>query len=219
MFTGIIEDCASISHIERNSTGRSLCVKASRPEFWDGVKTGDSISVSGVCLTVKQNPTGCDAVFDILEETFSVTALGTLKQGQSVNLEKALRQGDRLGGHMVSGHVDCTGTVTQKGTRGADTVFRISFPPEFRKNLIDKGSIAVAGISLTVMELGPDWFSINIIPHTLKSTSLRELLPGAPVNLEFDLIGKYVLNACSDAGEGPKKPGLDIDFLRENGFA
>ena len=167
-------------------------------------------------------------MFSLLEETFSVTALSALKSGSAVNLEKAMALGGLIGGHLVSGHVDCAGRVTQKGRRGPDAVFTISFPRQYRPNLVEKGSVAVSGISLTVMELSDDSLTVNIIPHTHENTCMKNLGPGDLVNLEFDLIGKYVLNACrfgAASGEGcdPSapilKPGMDIGFLRENGFA
>ncbi|HYE57746.1 MAG TPA: riboflavin synthase [Rhodothermales bacterium] len=188
MFTGLVE---AIGHVEATTpspTGRRLCIAA---PFADELALGESVSVSGACLTV----VGTDATafeVDTVPVTLEKTTLGSLGPGDAVNLERALRAGDRLGGHFVLGHVDATGSIVEArdGGDGART-FRIAYDPAFADLLIPAGSVAVDGISLTVARLGPSDFTVALIPHTLAVTTAGTWEEGQRVNLEFDVLGKY----------------------------
>ena len=178
MFTGLIESTGAVS--------RQDCELRIDSEL--ECEIGDSIAVNGCCLTVARKEPG-QLVFHTLAQTLKLTNLGS---AEFANLERALRIGDRLGGHMVSGHIDCTSDVLDIEARGEDHVVTIALPAEFATLIIDKGSIAVDGISLTVAELLDDCFRVHIIPHTWKATNLRSSQVGARVNLEFDMVGKFV---------------------------
>lgn len=189
MFTGLIVEKGRIMRTSPNSGGLRLTVEA--PEISKDVKIGDSVSVNGVCLTavVISPPT---IEFDVVRETVERSTLSALRPGDPVNLEPALRAGDRLGGHMVLGHVDGMGTVREISRRGGETVFRFDASPEIMQLVVEKGSIAIDGISLTVADYGSGWFSVAVIPHTLAATTLGDKSLGSNVNLETDIIGKYV---------------------------
>ena len=188
MFTGLIESTGQI--LESTPTGAGVRVRISTP-LAPELATGDSLAVNGVCLTV----IGRDAIgvcADIGPETLRVTTLGGLAQGSHVNLERAMRADSRFGGHFVQGHVDATGRID---TVRADAEFHtvsVRYPRRFAANLIHRGSIAVDGISLTVAALDGDRFELMIIPFTMAHTNLRHAAVGTPVNLEFDMVGKYV---------------------------
>lgn len=190
MFTGLVETTGKITAWQPHKNGGKLVIK--NKKTFSRVVLGESVAVNGCCLTVvKNSPRGLE--FDVSDETMSKTALGDYSLGDTVNLERALSLGDRLGGHLIQGHVDTTGCLVsvkkQKGSIG----FTFSYPKKFAALIIEKGSIAVDGISLTVCHLVRHQFSVYIIPHTLKLTHLNFLKPGDAVNLEFDMIGKYVL--------------------------
>jgi riboflavin synthase len=178
MFTGLIESTGAVS--------RNACELRIETEL--DCEIGDSIAVNGCCLTVAEIGNG-ELAFHTLEQTLRVTNLGT---AEFANLERALRVGDRLGGHMVSGHIDCTSEILDIETRGDDHILTIALPAEFATLIIDKGSIAIDGISLTVAELLADRFRVHIIPHSWAVTNLRNSQIGARVNLEFDMVGKFV---------------------------
>lgn len=189
MFTGLIEEKGKIVRISPSSDGIRLAVEA--PTITRDIRIGDSVAVNGTCLTaVTVNPPMLE--FDAVRETVERTTLASKRPGDSVNLERALRAGDRLGGHMVQGHVDGIGTVRDIGRAGSETLFRIQAPAEIMQYIVEKGSIAIDGISLTVAGLGSDWFSVAVIPHTITNTTLGEMTVGSAVNLETDIIGKYV---------------------------
>lgn len=189
MFTGLVEEKGIVVSIKPNGKSIRLMVKA--PGMASNVIAGESIAINGVCLTaVSINPPTIE--FDAIRETIERTTLGRLKPGGSVNLERALRLGDRLDGHMVQGHVDGIGIIREIRRSGDDTVFRISAEPDVMTYVVRKGSITVDGISLTIADTADDWFSIAIIPHTLKNTTLNEKNTGSAVNLETDIIGRYV---------------------------
>ena len=180
MFTGIIEELGSVAELD----GGRLRIAASK--VLDEVAMGDSIAVNGVCLTVVGwGPGWWEA--DVVEESFSRTALGTLQPGDPVNLERPVRLADRLGGHIVQGHVDAVGTIVDPAPD-----LRISMPADLLRYVVEKGSITIDGISLTVAALHADGFSVAIIPHTSAVTTLGHKGPGDPVNLELDVIAKYV---------------------------
>jgi riboflavin synthase len=195
MFTGIVEETGVIAAIKPTATAIQLTVRAQ--VCARGVKLGDSIAVNGCCLTVtklRRGKTGSTLQFDLLKETWERTNLSAVTPGASVNLERALAVGDRLGGHFVTGHVDGTGVITRWERSGTDYVLEVSAPKELRPYLVFKGSVAVDGISLTVAGVTKAGFRIWIIPHTLTQTALRERKVGDAVNLEGDLLGKYVLS-------------------------
>ena len=209
MFTGIIQDTGTVRKLTRKGEDALLEVTTELP--LEDVKVGDSIAVSGGCLTVttlgKKSFT-----FDVSAETLSKTTLGRLKAGDRVNLEKALRMSDFLGGHLVLGHVDCVGRVVERSSRAGSIVFGIALEPGLSKYVVAKGSIAIDGISLTVNSCEGDRFYVNIIPHTYDMTTLAGKKAGDSVNIETDILGKYVEKLLH-----PGK-GVDMDFLREHGF-
>jgi riboflavin synthase len=189
MFTGIIESLASVASIDERPPGRHLLIRAGR--LVADARVGDSIAVNGCCLTVvsAQDDT---LAFDAGPETLSRTNLGELKPGGQVNLERSLRMSDRLGGHFVTGHVDGTGTLLARRDEADWATLWFSFPSELRRQLVSKGSIAVDGVSLTLVDVESDRFSVALIPHTLAHTTLGKLAIGGRVNLETDLLAKYV---------------------------
>lgn len=189
MFTGIIEELGKIGSLEERSSGARLTISARI--VTDGTKAGDSIAVNGVCLTATEI-TPKSFVADVSQETLTVTTLGSLRAGSAVNLERAVTPSTRLGGHIVQGHVDARGRFLSAGRSGDFWTVKIGFPKEIARYLIYKGSVAVEGISLTVAALGDDWFDIAVIPKTWSVTNLSTLQPGDAVNLETDMIAKYV---------------------------
>lgn len=189
MFTGIIEETGRVERFERGGDAWKLRI-AARAGL-ENIALGDSIAVNGCCLTaVHFDASGVE--FDVLEETRRLTSFSALKVGSAVNLERSLSFGGKMGGHFVSGHVDGLGVVDVFEARGADRYLRVAAPAGMGKYLIHKGSIAIDGISLTVAETEGDWFAVWLIPHTVAATNLAEKRAGDPVNLEFDLLGKYV---------------------------
>lgn len=184
-----------------------------------GPNEGESIAINGVCLTV-YNIKGRRFLVDVSPETLSRTILGKLVIGDFVNMERALKLSDRLGGHIVSGHVDCVAELTEKRLVGDFTLFNFSLPAEFDKYIIEKGSITINGVSLTINDCHRGIFSVSIIPHTLQETTLGKLVVGSKVNIEVDIIGKYVEKLLSAGRDGGKNVAKAIDFglLAENGF-
>lgn len=189
MFTGIVEEAGRVVELVRNPTGARLTVHALLVP--SGLCVGDSLAVNGCCLTV----TACDAdrlSFDLLEETLRCTNLGSLRPDSLVNLERALAANARLGGHFVQGHVDCASPVRDFSQQGADHRLEVEVPARFAQYVAFKGSIAINGISLTIAEVGENSIVSWIIPHTMEVTNLRKIKPGDLVNLEFDLLAKYL---------------------------
>ena len=189
MFTGIIEETGSVVAFTPGADAWKLQISA-RAALQD-VALGDSIAVNGCCLTVTRFDSG-HLYFDVLEETRRLTNLSALMPGAAVNLERSLRFGGKIGGHFVSGHVDGLGVIEVIEPRGGDHYLRVAAPAGHGRYLIHKGSITIDGISLTVAEVEGDTFAVWIIPTTITVTNLREKRAGSPVNLEFDLLGKYV---------------------------
>lgn len=189
MFTGIIETKGVITRTERVAGGMRLEIYA--PDFGRDMAIGDSVAVDGVCLTIVKFVRGAFLV-DVSDETLSRGTTGELHQGMNVNLERALRLSDRLGGHIVTGHVDGVGTILMRQTVGNATQYRFAAPPEIRDFLVEKGSIAVDGMSLTVARVFDDGFGAVVIPHTESTTTLGDKPNGAKVNLEADMFAKYV---------------------------
>lgn len=192
MFTGIVEEVGTIRAIGIDGDGAGLDVACS--VVTEGTAVGDSISVSGVCLTVTSLPPQGGFTADLMGETLRRTSLAALQPGSGVNLERALQVGGRLGGHLVQGHVDGVGTVAAVEDHDEWTVLRVDIGEDLRRYLVEKGSVTVDGTSLTVMETTPHGFAVGLIPHTLAATSLGERAVGDPVNLEADVIAKYVEN-------------------------
>lgn len=189
MFTGIIEELGSVRGIEERGENARIVIAAKI--VTEGTNHGDSIAVNGVCLTALDIHDDSFAA-DVSRETLQRSTLGSLKPGASVNLERAVTPQTRLGGHMVQGHVDARGQFVSVESHGESWTLRIAFPPEIARYLVFKGSVAVEGISLTIANLTEDYFEIAIIPKTMEVTNLSHLKPGDGVNLEVDVIGKYV---------------------------
>ena len=197
MFTGIVEELGEVVAIEDLADAARLTVRG--PQVTEGVSHGDSIAVNGVCLTVTGSSGGTFTA-DVMRETLDRSSLGTLAPGTPVNLERPVRLSDRLGGHLVQGHIDGTGTIVSRAPGERWDVVRIALPPGLARYVVEKGSVAVDGISLTVSAVGGDagggrsasWFEVSLIPETLKRTTLGTRQPGEMVNLEVDVIAKYV---------------------------
>jgi riboflavin synthase len=215
MFTGLVEELGRVKAIQRGA--RSVRLTVAARQIMDDVKLGDSIAVNGTCLTVVDFGDGWFTA-DVMPETMERTAMAGLKSGDAVNLERTLRVGDRLGGHIVSGHIDGVGVIRGKEADDNAVVVRIAAPAAVMRYIVAKGSVAIDGISLTVVAAGPDWFAVSLIPHTASVTTLGIKGVGAPVNLEADVIGKYVEKMMGLAPPGAAKGGLSAEFLAEHGF-
>ncbi len=188
MFTGLVQDLGSVRAVEREPAGARLVVQSS---LTSELSEGDSIAVNGVCLTAVSVENGSFRA-DVMTETLRRSSLGPLEEGDPVNLELPLRAEDRLGGHFVQGHVDATGTVKDVTVEGFSHVVRIACAPEILHYVVEKGSIAVDGISLTVSGVDDEGFTVSLIPETLERTTLGQAAPGRVVNLEVDVLAKYV---------------------------
>lgn len=213
MFTGIIEELGVVQALDRGLQSAVLTIVARR--VVDGMHVGDSITVNGVCLTVVRMADHHFAV-DVSPETLRVTALGALAAGDGVNLERAMRLSDRLGGHLVSGHVEGVGRVASRTPDGTAVNLVIEAPREILRYCIGKGSITVDGVSLTITSLTDKTIGVTIIPHTAQVTNLGLKPPGALVNLEPDLIAKYVERLLAGGETRPEK--VDAEFLRKRGL-
>ncbi|MDZ4169019.1 MAG: riboflavin synthase [Coriobacteriia bacterium] len=217
MFTGLVETQGIITRADRVAGGAQLEVYA--PEFGRDMAIGDSIAIDGACLTVAKFIRGA-FVADVSDETLSKTTLGGLRQGGKVNLERALRLSDRLGGHLVTGHVDGVGRLLLRHPSGNSTVYQFQVPTTLLEYVVTKGSIAVDGISLTVAQIRGESIAAAVVPHTEEVTTLKEKPIGAPVNVEVDMLAKYVkrfvdVYAHEGGGaEGASKRGLG-DLLRD----
>ncbi|MEL7634938.1 MULTISPECIES: riboflavin synthase [Sporomusa] len=215
MFTGLVEELGKVKNIARGA--KSVRLTVSGHKVLEDVKLGDSIAVNGTCLTVVDFSRDWFTA-DVMPETVDRTALAGLKPGDTVNLERTLRVGDRLGGHIVSGHIDGVGTILAKEQNDNAVIVRIGAGPEVMRYIIQKGSIAIDGTSLTVVDFGPDWFTVSLIPHTATMTTVGLKAAGQPVNLEADIIGKYVekLLGFSQAAQPAEK--ITLGFLEQHGF-
>ena len=189
MFTGIVEELGEVTGWEE--LGDSARLTVSGPLVTSDAKHGDSIMVNGVCLTVVTNEQGCFTA-DVMKESLDRSSLGALSVGSRVNLERAVRLQDRLGGHLVQGHVDGTGEIVSRIPGDRWTVVRVTLPDDLDRYVVEKGSITVDGVSLTVSAVQPGWFEVSLIPTTLELTNLGRKGPGEPVNLEVDITAKYV---------------------------
>ena len=211
MFTGLVQKVGVLKRLTRSGSGWSLTLL--HAPWPDSLVLGESVAVQGACLTVTSVGEGFFTA-DLLDETLRCTALQGLGQGARVNLERALALGDRLGGHLVSGHVDECGTLAGIEERGRDLAWRMSCSKELARQTVMKGSVAIDGVSLTVSGLGDDWFEVNLIPHTLKETSLVDRRVNDAVNIEGDLLGKYVARLLGKEA----RCGVNEQLLAENGF-
>lgn len=216
MFTGIIEELGTIRGVSLTKDGGELQIAATT--VLGGTKLGDSIAVNGTCLTVTKLEKDGFTAF-VMAESLRRTNLGSLKRGSVVHLERAMAADGRFGGHMVTGHIDGQGTFLSLKPEGQAVVLTIGADPEILSGIVEKGSIAIDGTSLTVMDVGKDSFRVGIIPHTGGHTALLDRPKGYACNLETDVIGKYIQKFLAKNTEStPKKSTLTIDFLRENGF-
>lgn len=220
MFTGIIEEMGTVSSIAEGSLSAVITIQASK--VLEGSQTGDSIAVNGVCLTVTSIH-GSFFTADVMAETFRRSSLGSLSKGSHVNLERAMPMNGRFGGHIVSGHIDGTGTVVSKVKEDNAVWVKINASQDILKYIVLKGSVAIDGTSLTVAGLDDSTFSVSVIPHTASETILLQKNTGDIVNLENDIIGKYIERLLSfqnnnDYRDTGSSPALTVDFLLENGF-
>ncbi|MEU4267677.1 riboflavin synthase [Streptomyces sp. NPDC026092] len=189
MFTGIVEELGEVTAVEKLADASRFRLRG--PLVTEGAKHGDSIAVNGVCLTVVEHGDG-EFTADVMAETLKRSSLGALDVGSRVNLERPMAVGERLGGHIVQGHVDGTGTILDRTPSENWEIVRVALPAHLSRYVVEKGSITVDGVSLTVVEAAEDWFTISLIPTTLALTTLGIKKSGDPVNLEVDVIAKYV---------------------------
>jgi len=211
MFTGLIQEVGRIRSVRRSGGGAGLHVEA--PAIGPRAEVGESVAVNGACLTVERPETDgfvCHAV----TETLRRTTIGELAAGAPVNLERALAVGDRLGGHFVQGHVDCVGEIVARADEGTTVRLWIELPAEYARYVAEKGSVAVDGISLTVTEVSDGRFGVAIIPYTLANTALADAATGLRVNIETDILAKYVERLLGREGDGD----VSLDLLAEHGF-
>ena len=213
MFTGLIEETGTVYEVCRN--GNASFIRIAAEKVLDGTKVGDSIAVNGVCLTVTDHD-GKIFRADVMNETLSRSSLGTLKQGSKVDLERAMSAEGRFGGHIVSGHIDGTGTVSNIKQDGIAVRYTISADDKLLRYIVEKGSVTLDGISLTVAAVTDTDFTVSVIPHTAEQTILPYKKVGDIINIETDIIGKYVEKLLRPAE--PKKSGVTMEQLMKNGF-
>ena len=212
MFTGLVE---GVGILRQRGNGK---IAVTPQKAWDDLVYGESIAVNGCCLTLESTSNG-RLTFHTMEETLARTNLGMLAIGSTVNMERALRLGDRLGGHIVQGHIDCVGEVLEcRRMPDGDFKLAISFDPQFAPLAVVKGGIAIDGVSLTVVEAAADMLSVRLIPVTLQDTALYSRQPGAKVNLEFDVVGRYILRMMELEKTPAKSGGVTMETLLEAGF-
>ncbi|MDR4508702.1 MAG: riboflavin synthase [Candidatus Brocadiaceae bacterium] len=214
MFTGIVEHLAVVKKLSLKAGGAELLLGIEG--LYHDIELGESIAINGVCLTVK-NCTGDTASFDVSGETLKKTTLGTVRNAEKVNVERALRVGDRLGGHFVTGHIDGMGTIKEKRPSAKQCTIYFSAEKRFTDMMIEKGSVAVDGISLTIVDVTHTTFSIAVIPFTLATTTLEFKKNGDPVNIEIDMMGKWIKRLMENTRQGT---GTHItrEYLSEQGF-
>lgn len=212
MFTGIIKAKGTVTAIKRQAGDVRLTVSSAELP-WSDYELGESIAVNGVCLTaVALHADGFDT--DVSIETLNVTALGQLASGSKVNLEPALSLGERLGGHLVSGHVDCVGTVKTRSADARSIRLAIEIPADYSRYVAKKGSVCVDGVSLTINEVSGNCFELNIIPHTAAVTTIDDYAVGTMVNVEVDLLARYIERLISKDGDG-----ISLELLKAHGYA
>lgn len=215
MFTGIVEEMGVLRSVRRGAHSAVLSIGAET--VLSDLKIGDSVAVNGVCLTATTVDAG-GFTADVMHETLNRSSLGALVPGSPVNLERAMAANGRFGGHMVAGHIDGTGTITARRQDDNAVWYTVSAAPSLLRSIVEKGSIAIDGISLTVASVAADRFSVSVIPHTAAVTVLGRKRPGDIVNLETDIIGKYVEKLLRPAADTAPKGGISLEFLMENGF-
>ncbi|MDN5344970.1 MAG: riboflavin synthase [Clostridia bacterium] len=215
MFTGLVEEIGRVERVEVKPRGASLTIAATR--VLEGTRIGDSIAVNGACLTVVALKPAA-LVAEVMAETLRVTTLGSLKAGDRVNLERALRLGDRLGGHLVSGHIDGVGEIKGRRQAGIAWELVVTVPPGLERYIAPKGSLALDGTSLTVIAVEGSLVTVGIIPHTAGHTILGWKGPGDRVNIEVDLLARYLERLLKGPAEEPPRDGLTLEFLAANGF-
>lgn len=209
MFTGIIEEIGTVANIERGAKSSRITISAER--IFDDLKIGDSVSVNGMCATAAEI-SGNTFTADIMAESMRWTNLGDLKKGSRVNLERAMQLNGRFGGHIVSGHIDGTGVIISQRREDNAVWLTVGAPENIMRYIIEKGSVAIDGVSLTVASVYSDAFAVSLIPHTAGETTLLSKRTGEKVNLECDIVGKYIERFT------PSQRGITLDFLKENGF-
>ncbi|MFO8033309.1 MAG: riboflavin synthase [Desulfohalobiaceae bacterium] len=222
MFTGLIQSRGRIESVQRLGRERRLNITP-RPAFQD-IDLGESISVNGVCLSVESQGQGCFQVY-ASAETLERSNLGLLQPGSRVNLERALALGSRVGGHLVNAHVDCLAELQKVQPAGQSTIYGFGFPAKWSRYVVQKGSVALDGISLTVNHCAAAYLEVNIVPATQAETTVSDWKPGWRANLEVDIIAKYVENMLApwsrgqdEKGQEAGQEGLSLDFLRKHGF-
>ena len=213
MFTGIVENKGKVLKVDHRGEMKRLTLDV--PFDLTEMQLGDSININGVCLTVVEKRGRAISV-DLSPESLQRTTLARVKEADQVNLERALRLSDRLGGHIVTGHIDGIGTIIERRMEGNSLYLRVRIPHALTPYVVQKGSIAIDGISLTVNEFREDWIRLTLIPYTLEKTTLIEKKVGEEVNVEADVLGKYVEKVL-DRGRGTSK-GIDLSFLKQHGF-
>lgn len=216
MFTGLIQAVGQVTAAGLKNGQMRLTVRAG--QAFPGIVLGESIAMNGACLTVEAAGPGEFSAY-VSGESLDKTTLGGLKAGSKVNLERAMALSDRLGGHLVSGHVDCLAQVSERTGAGESVRFTLALPAEHARFVVAKGSVALDGVSLTVNECGPDWLCVNVIPATLDNTTIGGWRPGDKVNVETDVIAKYVVKLIGPLSQSaPKSGGITPEFLKEHGF-
>jgi len=215
MFTGIVEETGTVLAIKKNTRSSVLSIRGEL--IFSDLKRGDSVAVNGVCLTVAER-SGHVFTADVMHETLNRSSLGGMAPGDRVNLERAMPADGRFGGHIVAGHIDGTGVIAEVKKDDNAVLYAIKAPGKIMKYIVEKGSVAIDGISLTVASAGFDSFTVSIIPHTAKSTILSEKSAGDTVNIENDMIGKYIEKLLGHTGDGAEKSDITEEFLIKYGF-
>ena len=215
MFTGLIQSIGKVHSLKRQGDSAKLQISSSLVN--EDLQLGESIAVNGACLTVIAWNNSSFTV-DVSPETLNCTTLGQFRANSPVNLERAMRLSDRLGGHLVSGHIDCVATVRRRHQDQNAIRFDFAVPQEALRYLVEKGSVAVDGISLTVNRVEKDMFSVAVIPHSLEMTTLKDCREGSQVNIETDLLGRYVERLLQSKNDSQNEQKVDLDFLAKNGF-
>lgn len=215
MFTGIVEEKGIVKAVQKGSSSSFIRIGCHR--ILSDVHIGDSIAVNGVCLTVTAFDKDSFKA-DVMNETLMRSSLGSLKNGSTVNLERAMSANGRFGGHIVSGHIDGTGIICDIKNDGIAVWYTVKASADILRYIVEKGSIAIDGISLTVAKVSSNNFSVSIIPHTAEQTILSDKKIGDTVNLENDIVGKYVEKLLKTSDDKKRKSGISFEFLRQNGF-
>jgi len=215
MFTGLIEDCGKIINLMKSGSATKLSIQTGLPTA--ELLIGDSVAVNGACLTVVAKDAHSFTV-DMSPETFERTTFAHLSNGNRVNLERALRMGDRLGGHIVTGHIDSIGVITSVNREQNAIILAVQIPDEMSRYLVEKGSVSIDGVSLTINSVNAGQFSVSIIPHTLKATTLIDCSPGVKVNIETDILGKYVERLLGYSDKQNESSKMTGEFLAKHGF-